>query len=1288
MKLRLHFYITLTALQLFFFSRSQAQCFQYNGPLNGENQASYTSTLNNKMAAASNGVIYLSYTTSFSSNPFVVTKFDGSTWSAIDTSWFRGKNVVNPILKLDNNENPVLIYSSSTSKISVARYNGVQWDTLGNQGFITGMKGDIAFDNSNVPYIAVQDFNNGNKLSVMKFTAGAWSYVGTPAFTPGEADYININLDASGIIYIAFRDEVSKKATMMMFDGVSWINVGTGSMSPGNAWYIDMAIDNNGKPYIAFTDSTNSQKASVMSYDGAAWNYVGASGITPTFSNELSLVIDTTGWPVISYGEAPYFYGYGNASVMRFDGSNWNYLSDHAFSQGPAYSTQLDVSPSGTLVVAINDHRNNRKPMVSWYDGTNWIAAGQSGISPGFAPYTSTAVDPSGNIYVAFEDMNNGSKVSVMVYNGTAWNYLGSSALSNASSTNIKLMCSHSGDVYLFYQLDGPRQINVQKYSGGTWAALPSPGGTNNTSSYEPRFSEDDTLYIAFSDTAHSNSVSVKKFNGTAWSYVGTPGFTPSSSFHPSMDISRYGSVFVSYEDLGNLYVARYDNGTWTFLPAMVAQSPYFSTIRCDNSGAHPYILVEGGPGGAVQLIQYEVTLTTLFTGGTTSGSNAVKHTDLIIDKYGNPYFTIPASFSPIDKKYRAVTYARLNGQNLNITSNTLVSSVGAFNYPNLAMDTTGNIYLGYQDGGAVVEKFNTMSIASGSVQSQHVCSGDTATFSITVNGPGPFTYQWQEYLGGSNYANLSNNTTYSGVTTPTLVINDATNSLSSSYRLVISNPCYSITASAGLHIETPYVSLNNISINDTLCITPNPYILNGAIPADGTFSGYNITDSLFTADSAGVFQLDYTYTNSYGCTSKDSMTVVVQHASIVATYTPPSCGDTTSLTLSSNGTAPFIYTVDATQQSTNFFPGLAGGQAYNVCITDSFGCNECTSIALGDSCDLVWPGDANDDLTADNLDILAIAVGNGTVSHARSTTDITWSAFPSVDWTQALAGTSNYKHIDCNGDGTVNLADTLAVIQNFGLTHPASRMLTVESPESDVQALSLKLNLVEDSLAPGMYGTVEILLGESSLPANNIYGIAFTLNFDASVFVPSASRADGFGSWLGNAGSNLVTIALNDGSTGNAQCAITRYDHTNNSGFGLCGHVNLQVSQAAAINQQVVVAVSNIVVIDNLYNITPLQGLSDSLYITNAVVGINEQTSDLLIMQPNPAKDYFTVYPTQANAVVNVFDLSGQKILSQNCKGTNSRISTEQLAAGVYMVEITELANQKSIYKRLVISR
>ncbi|MBI1185587.1 PKD domain-containing protein, partial [bacterium] len=94
------------------------------------------------------------------------------------------------------------------------------------------------------------------------------------------------------------------------------------------------------------------------------------------------------------------------------------------------------------------------------------------------------------------------------------------------------------------------------------------------------------------------------------------------------------------------------------------------------------------------------------------------------------------------------------------------------------------------------------------------VCVNDDPTFSVTASGAG-ITYQWQ-LDAGSGFANISNNSVYSGATTASLSITNVTSGMDGNkYRVIVSGDCTPAKTSttATLTVQTPpSVTTNPVS--------------------------------------------------------------------------------------------------------------------------------------------------------------------------------------------------------------------------------------------------------------------------------------------------------------------------------------------------------------------------------------------------------------------------------------------------------------------------------------------
>ncbi|MBZ4041014.1 T9SS type A sorting domain-containing protein [Flavobacterium hibisci] len=161
---------------------------------------------------------------------------------------------------------------------------------------------------------------------------------------------------------------------------------------------------------------------------------------------------------------------------------------------------------------------------------------------------------------------------------------------------------------------------------------------------------------------------------------------------------------------------------------------------------------------------------------------------------------------------------------------------------------------------------------------SSQVCSNEAISF--TANVSNATNYQWQVYMGGSSYINISNIPPYSGANTPTLTISD-TSTLSTDYiyRLVASGNCGSqvITNLVSFAQRISFImSFRNVSCNGKSDSAINLTPMGGTAPYTTIWN-----DGITTEDrmniSAGTYEVKITDAN--GCTKSGSVTITQPNA-------------------------------------------------------------------------------------------------------------------------------------------------------------------------------------------------------------------------------------------------------------------------------------------------------------------------------------------------------------------------------------------------------------------------
>ncbi len=345
-----------------------------------------------------------------------------------------------PAIAIDKHGTPYVAFLNINDQVSVMKYNGVSWITVGGANITAGAISNcgepapIAIDTSGAPYIAYPD--TGGKATVMRYNGSSWVAVGSPLFSDGPATGITLAIDG-GTPYVAYGDTGGGKATVMKYNGTTWVPVGSKRFSSGYAFLPSIAIAPDGTPYIAFCDDSHLNMISVMKYDGTTWVTVGAAHLSVGSALYPSLAIDKGGTPYVGYmDEAPVS---GGATVMKYNGTSWVGVGPEGGAGAGAEFTTLALDTNGTPYVSYADYTTaNHQASVTKYNGTTWVTLGSTGFSVGEVSYVPIAIDPSGTPYVAYTDTGTSvSHAAVMKFVAPA--NTGVKSMGNHASASISV---------------------------------------------------------------------------------------------------------------------------------------------------------------------------------------------------------------------------------------------------------------------------------------------------------------------------------------------------------------------------------------------------------------------------------------------------------------------------------------------------------------------------------------------------------------------------------------------------------------------------------------------------------------------------------------------------------------------------------------------------------------------------------------------------------------------------------------------------------------------------------
>jgi PKD repeat protein len=277
--------------------------------------------------------------------------------------------------------------------------------------------------------------------------------MGARDFSAGQVHQPGMAFSPSGEAYVTYgEDGYSGKAVVKRFTGSAWVNVGTPGFSAGQAFDESLVFGSDGLPNVGYLNTTGSPIGiSVMKFDGSNWNYVG-NPVIPG-SDTVSIF---GGLAFSPSGQLYAGYGWAKVSVKKFDGSNWVFVGNEGFTGETAYGMSMAFSSAGIPYVAIygdstTTQQTRFKISVFKFDGTHWSLVGKHGFARGWITQTALAISPEGEPYVTFMDVDNNDYTSVMKFNGVRWVYVGNKAFSQGTTGLPSIAFSPAGLPYVAY---------------------------------------------------------------------------------------------------------------------------------------------------------------------------------------------------------------------------------------------------------------------------------------------------------------------------------------------------------------------------------------------------------------------------------------------------------------------------------------------------------------------------------------------------------------------------------------------------------------------------------------------------------------------------------------------------------------------------------------------------------------------------------------------------------------------------------------------------------------------
>lgn len=352
----------------------------------------------------------------------------------------------------------------------------------------------------------------------------------------------------------------------------------------------------------------------------------------------------------------------------------------------------------------------------------------------------------------------------------------------------------------------------------------------------------------------------------------------------------------------------------------------------------------------------------------------------------------------------------------------------------------------------------------------------------------------------------------------------------------------------------------------------------------------------------------------------------------------------------------------------------------YSVAGTNAFGCTSTTvgCVFVNTGCSDVWPGDANNDGIVDNTDVFEIGLAFSNTGTARVPGGNAYVSQYATNWPGLVSSGKNQCHADCDGDGSVNNNDTLAIFNNYSLTHTFKPVAAT----SAVQDIDIATG--QQAVSGGQWNKADIFSNISG----GFYGLAFDINFDNSLLVSDSAYLVYTPSFLNAASQNVnfrKTVFIN----GKLYTASVRTSGADVSGTGKIGELWFKVKTGIADNTPLNLSISGAKKITKNGSSSSITSGSAVLPIVNGLAtGIHSHATlkTTTSLYPNPASSCITLQSGRAADVsYTVFDVTGRKVMQGSFTAAKT-IDLADYAAGTYIIRFVsgaETAHMKFVIEK-----
>lgn len=333
-------------------------------------------------------------------------------------------------------------------------------------------------------------------------------------------------------------------------------------------------------------------------------------------------------------------------------------------------------------------------------------------------------------------------------------------------------------------------------------------------------------------------------------------------------------------------------------------------------------------------------------------------------------------------------------------------------------------------------------------------------------------------------------------------------------------------------------------------------------------------------------------------------------------------------------------------------------------------------SAVFGQSTLAVYPGDVTNNGQVNNLDFLHLGLAYNYSGPARDSASLDFVPIPAEPWPLQFPGGLNMAYADCNGDGYVNYYfDAFPLYTNYGLERDSNVTEDVFIPGVTGIDPPLKFDetAVPNTVLAGQTLRLPIELGTAAIPAEDFYGVAFSVTTDPA-YIDLNQAVFNFAelSWI-NPDNDRIWMSKKT-QANQLEVGLVRTDKNQRNGYGRIGYAEFVIVVDVIVNQQIPVIIDEIKVMDKFGNYSTVAGDTIWINVSAESLSSNDDKPQLpkLELYPNPVSDQLLLKASAPVTGLQLFDLLGQTVWAERPSGQDwLDVKLPSVPNGIYLLKV-----------------